>query len=67
MPRRHLGNILAWLGGVYMVTMLARLAIGLALPTAAPWFKAWIPGVFHVVLAAFVLTVSVYHRRGSHE
>jgi len=64
-PRRRLGNILGWLGGVYMVTMLARLVIGLALPAAAPWFKAWIPSVFHVVLAAFLLTVSVYHRRES--
>ena len=38
-------------------------AVGLAVPDAHAWFKAWIPAFFHVVLAAFVLVVSFYHPR----
>jgi hypothetical protein len=44
------------LGRAYLVAMLARLAIGVEMPEAGAWFAAWIPAVFHVVLATFVLT-----------
>jgi hypothetical protein len=40
---------------------LARLAVGLVFDQAPAWFTAWIPGAFHVVLAAFVLTLASYH------
>jgi len=63
-PRRRVGRWLAWAGVVYMAAALARIAAGLAVPDAHAWFKAWIPAFFHVVLAAFVLIVSLYHLSG---
>ena len=62
-PRLRTGRVLAWLGRLYFACMLARLAIGLAFDTGSAWFEAWIPAVFHLALAAFVLTLSAYHRR----
>ena len=56
-----MGRILAWIGGIYMAGSLARLAVGLAVTDAPPWFTAWISAVFHVVLAGFVLTLAAYH------
>jgi hypothetical protein len=56
------GLVLAWLGGIYMALALGRIAAGLAIPDAHAWFRAWIPAFFHIVLAAFVLAVSLYHR-----
>jgi hypothetical protein len=53
----------AWFGGVYMVGSLARIALGLSWSEAPAWFTAWIPAIFHVVLAAFALTLAAYHSR----
>jgi hypothetical protein len=52
---------LGWIGCIYMGASLARLAIGIVWDQAPAWFTAWIPGAFHVVLAAFVLTLAAYH------
>ena len=60
---RRVGVPLAWFGGVYMGGSIARLAVGLAVPTAPAWFSAWISGVFHLVLAGFVLTAAHFHLR----
>jgi hypothetical protein len=60
-PERRAGTILARLGGVYMAVSLGRIAIALLVSDSAPWFTAWIPAVFHVVLAWFVLTLASYH------
>ena len=60
-PRRRLGLALLAVGGLYMVVALGRIGIGLGVEEAHPWFRTWIPALFHVVLAAFVLTVSLYH------
>ena len=57
----RIGKILAWLGGLYMAGSLARLGIGLATPGAPHWFTSWISGVFHLVLAGFVLTLAAFH------
>jgi len=57
------GKALAWAGGVYMAVALARVLVGLTLPAAPDWFRTWIPAMFHIVLAAFVLTLALYHRR----
>ena len=63
--RRRLGTVLLAVGSLYMAVSVGRLAIGLAFEEAHPWFRAWIPAMFHVGLAAFVLTVSLYHvKRG---
>jgi hypothetical protein len=53
---------LTGLGAVYLAVSLARIAIGLSIATAAPWFRAWISDVFHVVLAIFLLAFAGYHR-----
>jgi hypothetical protein len=65
-PRRRAGRVLAWAGSIYMIGSLARLAIGLTLPVPPTWFMAWIPAIFHLVLAGFVLTLAAYHRSESH-
>ena len=62
-PDPRLGRVLAWLGAGYMAVAFARIAFGVAVPQAAPWFRMWIPALMHVVLAGFVLTVALYHRR----
>ena len=54
-------RILAWVGGLYMLGSLARIAVGLAMADAPAWFTAWISGAFHVVLAGFVLTLAAYY------
>ena len=56
------GGALAIAGSIYFSAMLIRLCIGFAAPAAPDWFKAWIPGVFHLVLASFVLVLAAYHR-----
>ncbi len=64
-PNKRRGNFFAWFGGVYLAGSLLRIGVGLAMPDAAGWFKAWIPAFFHLVLATFVLTVAVFHLRAS--
>lgn len=54
---------LTWLGSFYMAGSLARIVVGLAVPGAPAWFSTWIPAVFHVVLAAYVLALAGFHRR----
>ncbi|WP_372725673.1 hypothetical protein [Immundisolibacter sp.] len=63
--RRHAGTgrVLAWIGAVYLGGSLLRIAVGLALPSAPAWFRAWIPGAFHLVLAGFILVVADFHQR----
>ena len=60
-PRRRSGIALAWFGGLYMAGALGRIAVGLLVPGTAAWFRTWIPAVFHLVLAAFALTLALYH------
>jgi hypothetical protein len=62
--RRRAGVVLAWIGGIYMAGSLGRLAVGLLASAPPPWFTAWVSGIFHVVLAAYVLVLSVYHMTG---
>jgi hypothetical protein len=47
--------LLAWLGWMYMTASLGRIAVGLAVPDAPAWFSTWIPALFHIVLAGYVL------------
>ena len=61
-PRRDRGRVLLWLGGIYLAGSVGRIAIGLV-PGASGWFRAWIPGTFHVVLAGYVVTLGAYHLR----
>jgi hypothetical protein len=55
---------LAIAGCLYMLGALGRIAVGLTISAPPPWFTAWIPAAFHVVLAAFVLACAGYHATG---
>lgn len=61
-PSPRAGRILAWIGWIYLLGSVARIIVGLAVPAAPAWFSTWIPAVYHVVLAAYVLTLAYYHR-----
>lgn len=52
------GRVLLWIGGLYMAGSLLRIAVGLVVPGAPAWFSTWIPALFHVVLAGYVLTLA---------
>ena len=60
----HARALLLWLGGTYLAASLLRIAVGLAIPNAHPWFSTWIPAVFHVVLASWVLLLGIAYRSG---
>lgn len=57
------GRALFWIGVIYMTGSLARIVIGLTVPDAHSWFHAWISGVFHIVLAAYLLVLARFPRR----
>lgn len=61
----RIGAALAWVGGIYLAGSLGRIVVGLGVPSAPEWYRAWIPAVFHVVLAGFVLTLAAYHYQGA--
>lgn len=61
----------AWFGALYFAVMAARLVLGLlgeagALGddsfAAGKWFTAYLPTVFHLVLAGEVMLFAAYHR-----
>jgi hypothetical protein len=60
---RRGASALLWCGSFYMAAAIARLVIGLGIPAAPAWFSAWISGVFHLVLAGFVMTLGAMQRR----
>jgi hypothetical protein len=61
-PAPHTRALITWLGAIYMAGSLARIAIGLTWREAAPWFSAWIPAAFHLVLAGFLVTLAYAFR-----
>jgi hypothetical protein len=62
-PNRRIGRYLAWFGGIYMAGSILRIAVGLAIPSAPAWFSTWIPALFHLVLAGFVIAAANFHLR----
>ena len=66
-PQASLGRGLAWIGGLYMTGSIVRIVVGVAVVSAHPWFSAWIPAFFHLVLASFVLTAAHYHSQSRYE
>jgi hypothetical protein len=62
-----------WLGAgaLYFAAMSLRLALGATVLADQRWFGAWLPTLFHLVLASFVLLVGAFHwragRSGSYE
>lgn len=53
--------IVAVLGAIYAAGMMFRLIAGLTFWADRSWFEAWLPTVFHLVLAAFLLVVAHDH------
>jgi hypothetical protein len=55
-----------WLGAgaIYLAAMLLRLGLGATVLASQHWFSAWLPTLFHVVLASFVLLVGAFHFAG---
>lgn len=58
----HAVRWLMWFGRLYLASSLLRIGIGLTVVSAPPWFSTWIPAVFHLVLAGYVLTLVFYQR-----
>ena len=50
--------IVTVLGAIYAAGMMFRLVAGLTFWADRSWFEAWLPTVFHLVLAAFLLVVA---------
>lgn len=63
-PSRRLGRGLAWFGGIYMAGSVVRILVGMTVANAHPWFSTWIPALFHLVLAGFVIAAATFHLRG---
>jgi hypothetical protein len=61
-PDARTAKAVTWLGGIYMLGSLLRISIGLSVPDAPPWFSTWIPAIFHLVLAGYVITLALYQR-----
>ena len=57
----RLGCWLIVVGTVYFLTMAMRLALGLTLLAAVPWFAKSLPASFHMVLASYMLVAGHYH------
>ena len=64
-PSSTRGTVLLILGSIYLGLMGVRLIIGLTVATDHFWFRAWLPTVFHFVLAGFVLVYGWFHYRAS--
>jgi hypothetical protein len=62
-PRRFFSVYWLYFGYLYLAIMIARYPIQMALHPEARWFGGTIPIFFHWVLAAFVISVGLYHRR----
>lgn len=63
LARPKLGKALRIAGWIYLSGSVIRLITGIFLLGEYRWFRAWIPGVFHIVLATFVLQAACYHLR----
>ena len=61
--RRGLGGVLLALGLLYAGVMAFRLIAGWTILREASWFQQPLATTFHLVLAAFVLTLARFHLR----
>lgn len=53
--------VVATLAAVYAAGMTFRLVAGLTFWADNSWFEAWLPTVFHLVLAAFLFVVAHHY------
>lgn len=57
-----LAKFLTVFGSVYVVAMIVRYVVRMAMFPEARWFDGCLPILFHFVLAGFILTVAHYQR-----
>jgi hypothetical protein len=62
-PRRRVGRIVLAAGTVYGAVMLARLVLGATVLSGHQWFARPLPTLFHLDLAAALLTYGHFHYR----
>jgi sterol desaturase/sphingolipid hydroxylase (fatty acid hydroxylase superfamily) len=62
-PSRPAGRVLIAVGGVYFVSMLVRLILGLTILHGNRWFASPLPAFFHLVLASYLLLAGHFHWR----
>ncbi len=62
-PRRRLGQGLLVFGGLYLLAMMTRYAVRMALYSHERWTGGSIPTFYHWVLAGFLLAFGTYHWR----
>ncbi len=60
-PRRSVGAVAVTFGGLYFLSMVARLVLGFTLLRHQRWFASPIPTTFHLVLAAWILLYGRFH------
>jgi hypothetical protein len=64
-PNAKTGGMLIILGSIYFFLMGFRMIAGLTFAPRGSWFHALLPTFFHLVLAAFILTVGFFHKKYS--
>jgi hypothetical protein len=65
-PSHRLGVWMLVFGGLYFATMLVRLVLGLTVLSTSRWFSSFLPTMFHLVLASYLLLYGHFHfRRGA--
>lgn len=62
-PGHRRGGFFLLFASVYFLTMLTRLVLGLTIYRESRWFTSYIPTVFHLVLATWLLLYGHYHYR----
>jgi ornithine lipid hydroxylase len=62
LARRPLAaRVLQAFAAIYFTGSVLRILVGVFYPDAGPWFTAWIPAFFHLVLAGFVWTMALIY------
>lgn len=64
-PNQKLGEFLFSFGLVYLLVMIIRYSFRMYLYPLERWIGGSIPIIFHFVLASFVITIALYHKRNS--
>ena len=60
-PRRAVGLAAIAFGGLYFLTMVARLVLGATVLSDVRWFASPVPTLFHLVLAGYLLVLGHFH------
>ncbi len=62
-PSRRSAALWLSIGSVYGIVMAARLVLGMTVLSSQAWFANWLPTLFHLVLASFMLVAGTFHWR----